>query len=50
MIIKILGITHRPNFIKNDDSETGFCLRFQVEPTQIGTAEVDNPVSESHCF
>jgi hypothetical protein len=30
-------IIHRPVFyLKHDVSETGFCLRFQVEPTQFG--------------
>jgi hypothetical protein len=36
----ILVITHRPVFyLKLDDSEIGFCLRQQVEPTQLGPKE-----------
>jgi hypothetical protein len=31
---------HRPVFyLKHDISETGFCLRFQVEPTQLGPVD-----------
>jgi hypothetical protein len=34
--ITILDIMHRPVFyLKHDVSETGFCLRLQVEPTQL---------------
>jgi hypothetical protein len=34
--ITILGIIHRPVFyLKHDVSETGFCLRLQVEPSQL---------------
>jgi hypothetical protein len=39
-----LDIVHRPVYIsKHNVSETGFCLRRQVKPTQ-------NPVSETLCF
>jgi hypothetical protein len=32
-----LDIIHRPVFyIKHDVSKTGFCLRLQIEPTQLG--------------
>jgi hypothetical protein len=36
--ITILDIIHRPIvlYIKHDDSDTGFCQRLQVEPTQFG--------------
>jgi hypothetical protein len=35
--ITILDIIHRPVFyLKYDISETGICLRLQVEPTQLG--------------
>jgi hypothetical protein len=30
--------------LKQDFSETGFCLRLQVNPTELG------PVSETSCF
>jgi hypothetical protein len=31
---------YRPVFyLKHDGSKTGFCLRFQVEPTQLGPME-----------
>jgi hypothetical protein len=34
--IMFLDIFHRPVFISNHDvSETGFCLRIQVEDTQL---------------
>jgi hypothetical protein len=34
--IKILDIIHRPVFcLKHNISETEFCLRLQVEPTQL---------------
>jgi hypothetical protein len=38
MTIKILDIIHRPVFyLKHDISDAaGFCLRLQVEPTQVG--------------
>jgi hypothetical protein len=35
-IIVFLDIIHRPVFIYNNVSETEFCLRLQVEPTQLG--------------
>jgi hypothetical protein len=35
--ITILDITYHPVFYSNQDvSETGFCLRIQVETTQVG--------------
>jgi hypothetical protein len=35
--IMFLDITHRPVYIsKHDVSETGFCLRLHVKPTQLG--------------
>jgi hypothetical protein len=34
--ITILGIIHRPFFIYQRVYETGFCLRFQVDLTQLG--------------
>jgi hypothetical protein len=38
--IQIRGIIHRPVFyLKHSLSETGFCLRLQVEPTQVGPIE-----------
>jgi hypothetical protein len=34
---------HRPVFyLKHDVSETEFCLRFQVEPTQLDSIDVTN--------
>jgi hypothetical protein len=40
IIITILGIINDPVFhFKHDVSETGFCLRLQVEPTQFGPIE-----------
>jgi hypothetical protein len=39
MTISILDIIHRTVFyLKHDVSETAFCLRIQVEPTQLGQA------------
>jgi hypothetical protein len=38
--ITILDIIHRPVFyLKQDFSDTGFCLRLQVEPTQMGPTD-----------
>jgi hypothetical protein len=38
--IRILDIIHRPVlYLKHDVSETGFCLRLQVEITQVGPIE-----------
>jgi hypothetical protein len=35
--ITIVDIIHRPAFyLKHDVSDTGFCLRLQVEPTHVG--------------
>jgi hypothetical protein len=32
----MLDIIHRPDFyLKHKASETGFCLRLQIEPTQL---------------
>jgi hypothetical protein len=43
--IIILDIIHRPVFyLKHDVSETGFGLRLQVEPTQMGPMCVSGPV------
>jgi hypothetical protein len=40
MTIIILDITHRPVFyLQPNDFETGFCLRLQVETSQLGTIE-----------
>jgi hypothetical protein len=40
IIIKILDIIHNNVFyLKHKVSETGFCLRLQVEPTQLGPIE-----------
>jgi hypothetical protein len=37
MTITILDIIHRHvSYLKHDISETGFCLRLQVQPTQLG--------------
>jgi hypothetical protein len=37
MTVTALDIIHSPVFyLKHDVSEAGFCLRFQVEPTQFG--------------
>jgi hypothetical protein len=42
MTITILDIIHRPVFyLKHNVSEDGFCSRFQVEATQLGT--IDRP-------
>jgi hypothetical protein len=34
--IAILDIIHRPVFVKHDVSQIGFCLRLQVESTEVG--------------
>jgi hypothetical protein len=40
--IMFLDIIHRPVFIlKYKVTETGFCLRLQVKPTQLGTNSID---------
>jgi hypothetical protein len=42
MTITILDFIHCPVFyLKLEDSETGFCLRLQVEPTQMGSVSVN---------
>jgi hypothetical protein len=39
--ITIMDIIHRSVFyLKHDTSETGFCLRLQVEPTEMGQIEL----------
>jgi hypothetical protein len=39
--ITILDIIHRRFFyLKQDVSETGFCLRLQEVPTQLGTTDI----------
>jgi hypothetical protein len=39
--VTILDIIHRPVFyIKHDVSDTGFCLRLQAKPTQMGPIEL----------
>jgi hypothetical protein len=39
--ITILDIIYRPVFyLKHDVSETGFCLRLQVKPIQLGKTEL----------
>jgi hypothetical protein len=43
-IIMFLDIIHRPVFsLKHNVLETGFCLRFQVEPTQWGPIDRPSP-------
>jgi hypothetical protein len=37
-IIVFLDMIHRPVLFKHNISETGFCLRLQVEPTQLEIA------------
>jgi hypothetical protein len=38
--IIILDISHRPViYLKRYDSETKFCLRYQVEPTRVGSID-----------
>jgi hypothetical protein len=38
-----VDIIHRPVFYLNHNvSETGFCLRLQVEPTQLGPTDKSN--------
>jgi hypothetical protein len=38
--ITILNVIHQPDFyLKHDVSEVQFCLRLQVESTQVGTIE-----------
>jgi hypothetical protein len=40
--VTTVGITHRPVFyLKHDVSETGFCLRLQVEPTQFSPVDIE---------
>jgi hypothetical protein len=38
-----LDITHRPVFHLKHVSETGICLRLQVEPTQLGPFDKASP-------
>jgi hypothetical protein len=39
-----LYLKHRPVYItKQNISETGFCLRLQVEPTQLGPIDRATP-------
>jgi hypothetical protein len=39
-----LDIIHRPVYIsKHNVSQTGFCLRLQVKPTQLGPIDRANP-------
>jgi hypothetical protein len=38
-----LDIIHRPFLFKNIVSETGFCLRLQVKPTQLGPIDRASP-------
>jgi hypothetical protein len=39
-----LDTLHRPVYIsKHNVSETGFCLRLQVKPTQLGTIDRASP-------
>jgi hypothetical protein len=47
-----LDIIHRPFFKKHKVSETGFCLRPQVNPTQLDPVDRASPypVSETLCF
>jgi hypothetical protein len=57
--ITIMDITYRPIFYLNQDvSETGLCLRLQVESTDLGPTgkaspvigRRQNPVSETSSF
>jgi hypothetical protein len=42
--IMFLDIIHRPVYISiHNVSETGFCLRFQVKPTQLGPIDNVSP-------
>jgi hypothetical protein len=39
--ITVFDVIHLSVFyLKHDVSEVGFCLRFQVEPTQMGLKEI----------
>jgi hypothetical protein len=43
MTIAILDIVHRPvTYLKHDISETGFCVRLQVEASKLGLIERDS--------
>jgi hypothetical protein len=43
-IVLIVCLKHRPVFIqKHNVSKTGFCLRLQVTPTQIGPIDRASP-------
>jgi hypothetical protein len=44
-IIHLLFLSkHRPVYIPKDNvSETGFCLRLQVKPTQLGRIDIASP-------
>jgi hypothetical protein len=55
--IMLLDFIHRPVFIykdrpvyfsKHNVSETGFCLRFQVKPTQLGPIDRTRPYLRTH--
>jgi hypothetical protein len=49
--ITSLDIIQRPVFhLKHSISETGFGLRLQLEPTQLGLIEELNPVSDTSCW
>jgi hypothetical protein len=41
--IMFLNIIHRHVYISKHVSETGFCLRLQVEPTQLGPIDRTSP-------
>jgi hypothetical protein len=44
-----LDIIHRPAFyLKHDVSETGFCLRLPVEPTQLDPVQVASLFPETN--
>jgi hypothetical protein len=49
LTIAILDIIHRPVFcLKRDFSETEFCLRLQVESTQLGLIDKASPCLHTH--
>jgi hypothetical protein len=49
--IMFLDITHRPVFVlKHNVSETGFCLRLQVKPAQLGPIDRASPYLRTTTF
>jgi hypothetical protein len=46
--IMLLDIIQHPIFVKNNVLETGFCLRLQVKPSQLGPVDRAGPYLWTH--